>query len=72
MPRHCHSCCNGLGFATGQRQAGGGAGPLSVVADRLTQQLANEPNALAACLAQRIEIAHASPDGSLAAQVGHL
>lgn len=29
-------------------------------------------NALAACLAQRIEITHAHPDGSLAAQVRHL
>ncbi len=42
-----------------------------VIAGRLTQQLANERNALAACLAQRIVIAHASPDGSLAAQVSH-
>lgn len=72
MPRHCHSCGNGLGFATGPHQAGGGAGPPSVVADRLTQQLTNERNALVACLAQRIEIAHAHPDGSLAAQVRHL
>ena len=39
-------------------------------AGRLTQQLAVERNALAAQLAQKIVVAHASPDGSLAEQLG--
>ena len=38
---------------------------------RLTQQLANERNALAARLAERIVIAYASPDGALASQMSH-
>jgi len=38
-------------------------------ASRLTQQLAIERNVLAARLADRIVVAHASPDGTLAAQV---
>jgi len=38
-------------------------------ASRLTQQLAIDRNALVARLAQRIVVAHASPAGSLAAQL---
>ena len=38
---------------------------------RLTQQLATERNALAARLAERIVVAYASPNGSLAAQLSH-
>jgi predicted Rossmann fold nucleotide-binding protein DprA/Smf involved in DNA uptake len=41
------------------------------MAGRLTQQLATERNALAARLAERIVVAYASPNGSLAAQVSH-
>ena len=40
-----------------------------VPARRLTQQLATERNALVAQLAQNLVVAHASPAGSLAAQV---
>lgn len=52
------------------------AGHMAVVssatlASRLTQQLAAERNALAAQLAERIVVAHAGPNGSLAAQVSH-
>ena len=51
-----------------------GKGHLAVVSDvatasRLTQQLAIDRNALVARLAQRIGVAHASPAGSLAAQL---
>ncbi len=41
----------------------------AVMAGRLTQQLAAERNALAVRLAARIVVAHANPNGSLAAQV---
>lgn len=37
--------------------------------NRLTQQLATERNALVARLAHKIVVAHASPAGSLAAQL---
>lgn len=40
-------------------------------AGRLTQQRATERNALVAQLAQSIVVAHASPGGSLAAQIDH-
>lgn len=51
-----------------------GKGHLAVMsgvalASRLTQQLAADRNALVARLAQRIVVAHASPAGSLAAQL---
>ena len=42
----------------------------AIVATRLTQQLATQRNGLVAQLARSIVVAHASPDGSLAAQVG--
>lgn len=40
-------------------------------AGRLTQQLATQRNALAARLAGRAVVAHASPDGALSVQVSH-
>ena len=85
MPWCRHSRGDGLGFAAGDRQAGcnkrlsskvlmAAVNPVVVVSgvatvSRLTQKLATERNALVAQLAHKIVVAHASPAGSLAAQL---